>query len=101
MPTYTHLVDSYSEKVKNEWKLVEIKVEDSEDVNIEASLRVKQEDVDDSSVIYLVDESCSTNSNMVMTLHFFAMINLVEIRFELLRLLCFKIFNFSVQLFCP
>ena len=50
MPTYAHLVDSYSEKVKNELLL-----------NIEASLRVKQEDVDDSSV----DGECTTNSNKV------------------------------------
>ena len=67
MPTYAHLVDSYSEKVKNEWKKEVIKVEDSQGVNIEGSPEVKQGEVDDSSVFHLVDEDCTTNSNMVMT----------------------------------
>ena len=67
MPTYAHLVDSYSEKVKNEWKVEVIKVEDSQDVNIEGSSEVKQEDADDSSVFHSVDEECMTNHNMVMT----------------------------------
>ena len=68
MPTYAHLVDSYSEKVKNEWKVEVIKVEDSQDVNIEGSSEVKQEHADDSPVLHSVDESCMTNANMVIFL---------------------------------
>ena len=71
MPTYAHLVDSYSEKVKNECKVEVIKVEDSQDVNIEGSSEVKQEDKDDSSVLQSVDENFSTNSNKVMKLLLF------------------------------
>ena len=70
IPTYIHLVDSYSEKVKNEWKVEVIKVEDSQDVNIEGSPEVKQEYEDDSYVFQSVDDDCTTNSNKVMTLNF-------------------------------
>ena len=64
MPMYAHLVDSYSEKVKNEWKVEVIKVEDSQDINIEGSPEVKQEDADESSVFHSVGENGTTN--MVM-----------------------------------
>ena len=74
MPTYAHLVDSYSEKVKNECKVEVIKVEDSQDVNVEGSSEVKQEYADDSSVFHSVDEDCTPNSNMVMTLLFLVII---------------------------
>ena len=77
IPTYTHLVASYSEKVKNEWKVAVIKVEDSQNVNIEGCPEVKQEDADDSSLFHSVDEDCMTDSkqtNIVMTLLFFALI---------------------------
>ena len=65
MPTYAHLVDSYFEKVKNEWKVEVIKVEDFQEVNIEAGSIVKEEDADDLSVFYSVDE-CTTNVNGVI-----------------------------------
>ena len=65
MPTYAHLVESYSEKVKNEWKVEVIKVEDFQEVNIEAGSIVKEEDADDLSVFYSVDE-CTTNVNGVI-----------------------------------
>ena len=55
MPTYAHLVDSYSEKVKNEWKAEVIKVEDP-------------------PVFRLVDKECTTDINMVIILLFLVII---------------------------
>ena len=67
MPMYAHLVDSYAEKVKNEWKVEVIKVEDFQEVNIEGRSVVKEEDVDDRlSVFHSVDEECTTNVNGVI-----------------------------------
>ena len=74
MPTYAHLVESYSEKVKNEWKVEVIEEKDSQVVNIDGSSEMQLEDADDSSVLRSVDESCMTNSNMVMILLFLALI---------------------------
>ena len=67
-------MESYSEKVKNEWKVEVIEEKDSQVVNIDGSSEMQLEDADDSSVLRSVDESCMTNSNMVMILLFLALI---------------------------
>ena len=69
MQTYAHLVDSYSEKVKNEWKKEVIKVEDSQAVDIEGGREMKQEDADDSTVFHSVYENCTTNAQKVNYFH--------------------------------
>ena len=63
MPTYAHLVDSYSEKVKNEWK---VKVEDMSCEEFEGNVQVKEECQDYSSIAQTVNKINSTNPHMVM-----------------------------------
>ena len=63
MPTYAHLVDSYSEKVKNEWK---VKVEDLSCEEFDGSVQVKEEPEDDLSISQTVNKINSTNPHMVI-----------------------------------
>ena len=60
MPTYAHLVDSYSEKVKNEWK---VKVEDLSCEEFE-DFEVKEECEDCSTVSQHEDEIISTQQKV-------------------------------------
>ena len=64
MPTYAHLVDSYSEKVKNEWK---VKVEDLSCEKFDGeTVQVKEEPEDDLSISPTLDETNSTNPHVVI-----------------------------------
>lgn len=63
IPTYAHLVDIYSEKVKDEWK---VKVEDMSCEEFEGTVQVKEECQDGSSISQTNDETNSTNPHMVI-----------------------------------
>ena len=80
MPTYGHLVDIYSEKVKNEWK---VKVEDFSCEEFEGTEEVKEEHEDDSSISLTVDETSSKHSHMVIWGSTHACLNVMLLNFPL------------------